>query len=83
VPDYDLISGTARSGLRSRIEQNVRVAVLDRVFHFYKGETIQTEISQKYDDTLIGELASASGFVVEKAFVDSRNYFTDQIWVCA
>ncbi len=83
VPAYDLISGTARSGLRSRIEQNVRVAAVDRVFHFYKGETIQTEISQKYDDALIGELAAASGFVVDKAFVDSRNYFTDQIWVCA
>ena len=83
VPDYDLITGTARSGLRSRIEQNVRVAALDRVFHFYKGETIQTEISQKYDDALIGELASDSGFVVDKAFVDSRNYFTDQIWVRA
>ncbi len=83
VPAYDLVSGTARSGLRSRIEQNVRVAALDRVFHFYKGETIQTEISQKYDDTLIGELASAAEFVVDKAFVDSRNYFTDQIWVCA
>jgi dimethylhistidine N-methyltransferase len=82
VPAYDLISGTARSGLRSRMEQNVRVAALDRVFHFYEGETIQTEISQKYDDALIGELASASGFVVDKAFVDSRNYFTDQIWVC-
>jgi len=83
VPTYDLTSGTARSGLRSRIEQNVRVAALERVFHFCKGETIQTEISQKYDETLIGELVSAAGFVVDKAFVDSRNYFTDQIWACA
>ncbi len=83
VPDYDVASGTARSGLRSRVEQNIRVAALDRVFHFRKDETIHTEISQKYDQALIGELSSASGFVVSKAFVDSRNYFTDQIWVCA
>ncbi len=83
VPVYDPASGTARSGLRSRVEQNVRVAALDRVFHFRKDETIHTEISQKYDEQLIGELTSASGFVVDKAFVDSRNYFTDQVWVCA
>ena len=56
---------------------------LDRVFYFRKDETIHTEISQKYDKTLIFELASASGFVVNKAFVDTRNYFTDQVWVCA
>lgn len=83
VPVYDAASGTARSALRSTIEQTVRVAVLDRVFHFRKGETIQTEISQKYDETLITELVSAAGFVVDRAFVDSRNYFTDQIWLCA
>jgi hypothetical protein len=41
------------------------------------------EISQKYDAALISELTSASGFVVETSFVDSRNYFTDQVWVCA
>jgi L-histidine N-alpha-methyltransferase len=83
VPVYDVASGIARSDLRSRVEQNVRVAALERVFHFHKGETIHTEISQKYDEILIGELTLASGFVVNKAFVDSRNYFTDQIWVCA
>ena len=83
MPVYDPASGAARSGLRSRVEQNIRVAALDAVFHFHKGETIQTEISQKYDETLIFELASASGFAVDKAFVDSRNYFTDQVWVCA
>ena len=81
VPDYDLASGTARSSLRSRVEQNVRVAVLDHAFHFHKGESIHMEISQKYDETLIGELTSASGFIVKQAFIDSRNYFTDQVWV--
>jgi L-histidine N-alpha-methyltransferase len=83
VPVYDPASGVARSGLRSRVEQNVRVAALDCVFHFRRDEIIHTEISQKYDEVLIGELSSAAGFVVDKAFVDSRNYFTDQVWVCA
>ncbi len=83
VPDYDEDSGTARSGVRSRVEQNVQVAALNRVFHFSRGENIHLEISQKYDEALIGDLSSASGFVVEKSFVDSRNYFTDQVWVCA
>ncbi|MCH7507991.1 MAG: L-histidine N(alpha)-methyltransferase [Proteobacteria bacterium] len=81
VPVYDLASGTARSSLRSRVEQNVRVAALDRVFHFHQGEAIHMEISQKYDEALIGELTSASGFIVDQVFTDSRNYFTDQVWV--
>jgi dimethylhistidine N-methyltransferase len=83
VPAYDLANGIARSSLRSRVEQDVRVAAVERIFHFYRGETIQTEISQKYDDKMIDELASATGFVVDKVFVDSRNYFTDQVWACA
>ena len=81
VPVYDLASGTARSSLRSRVEQNVRVAALDRVFHFHQGEAIHMEISQKYDEALIGELTSASGVIVDQVFTDSRNYFTDQVWV--
>ena len=82
TPFYDLATGTARSGLRSRIEQDVRIAALDRNFHFRKHEVIHTEISQKYDESIIGELTSAAGLNVDKMFVDSRGWFTDQIWVC-
>jgi dimethylhistidine N-methyltransferase len=81
APVYDPASGTAQSSLRSRVKQTVRVAVLDRDFQFQKGEDIHTEVSQKYDEQLIGKLTAASGFVVEQSFVDSRNYFTDQVWV--
>ena len=83
TPFYDLASGTARSSLRSTAEQDVHIAALNSDFHFRKNEVIHTEISQKYDERLIGELTSAAGFVVDKAFVDSRGYFTDQIWGCA
>jgi L-histidine N-alpha-methyltransferase len=81
VPLYDPASGIAQSNLRSKVKQKVRVAVLDKDFHFHKGEDIHMEVSQKYDEQLIGELATASGFVVERSFVDSQNYFTDQVWV--
>jgi L-histidine N-alpha-methyltransferase len=81
VPLYDPASGIAQSNLRSKVKQKVRVAVLDTDFHFHKGEDIHMEVSQKYDEQLIGELATASGFVVERSFVDSQNYFTDQVWV--
>ena len=81
MPVYDPASGTAQSNLRSKVRQTVRVAVLDRDFQFQKDEDIHTEVSQKYDEQLIGELTAASGFVVEQSFVDSRNYFTDQVWV--
>lgn len=81
MPVYDPASGTAQSNLRSKVRQTVRVAVLDRDFQFQKDEDIHMEVSQKYDEQLIGELTAASGFVVEQSFVDSRNYFTDQVWV--
>ena len=47
---------------------------------FQKGERIHTEISRKYDETMISEMSSAAGFEVEAMFCDRRNYFTDQVW---
>jgi dimethylhistidine N-methyltransferase len=79
-PEYDADTGAARSYLRSRKDQTVFIAALDRTVQFGPGETIFMEISQKYDQALINELTAASGFVVNMAFYDSRRYFTDQVW---
>jgi dimethylhistidine N-methyltransferase len=79
-PSYDPDSGAARSALRSTRDQTVSVAALGTSYDFEAGELIHTEISQKYDDALIGHLAGESGFRVAAAFTDRRGWFTDQLW---
>ena len=47
---------------------------------FDKGETVFTEISQKYALDYITELSHASGFEVIGNFFDIRKYFADSVW---
>ena len=81
APEYDPDTGAARSFLRSKQLQTVHVAALAKDFHFSEGEKIFMEISQKYNRELIDTLAKGAGFHVDKEYFDSRDYFTDQIWV--
>ncbi len=79
-PEYDPDTGAALSYLCSEREQRVRIDALGETFAFVQGECIRTEISQKYDDALIAELAAAAGFEVTADFRDRRGWFTDQLW---
>jgi len=79
-PLYDPESGAAKSYLISRKQQTVFIGALGREFSFDPWELILTEISQKYDETMIGELAGSTGFRVKRNFTDSRNYFVDSLW---
>ena len=80
APEYDEVTGAARSFLRSMTSQTIHVAVLDQDFHFAKGEKIFMEISQKYSREQIEGLAVDAGFQIGEQYFDSRHYFTDQIW---
>lgn len=80
APEYDAATGAARSFLKSMRSQTVHIAALDRDFHFDAGEKIFMEISQKYSRQLIEELAADADFHIGREYVDSRHYFTDQIW---
>lgn len=80
APDYDPDTGIAISYLVSTRDQKVYFESLDETIHFKKGESIFTEMSQKYDQKLIQELASSSGFKVEAYFHDQRNYFVNSLW---
>ena len=79
-PLYDPQSGTARSFLVSTRDQEVRFAITDESISFKQWETIQTELSQKYDLTMIDAMAKASGFQVVENFFDSRHYFVNSLW---
>ncbi|MDQ3192543.1 MAG: L-histidine N(alpha)-methyltransferase [Bacteroidota bacterium] len=79
-PQYDSITGEARSFLVSTISQEIKIPALDLVVSFYEGETIHSEISRKYDLQEIENLAISSGFKIIENLLDSKKYFTDSVW---
>ncbi len=79
-PIYNPLNGETRSFLISKLAQTVRIGYLDQTFHFHMGEPVSMEISQKFDLTMVDELAGRSGFAVEANFFDSRRFFLDSLW---
>jgi len=79
-PVYDPISGEAQSYLISKISQEVHIENLNETFEFNMGEPIFMEVSQKYDQTMIEDLALKSGFDVRENIYDSNRYFVDSVW---
>ena len=55
---YDPETGTARSFLISKIDQQVDIKALDMQVDFHQWETIHTEISQKYTDEVVSWLVN-------------------------
>jgi dimethylhistidine N-methyltransferase len=77
---YRPIECAARSFLISREKQSVRIDALDRSFDFDAWEAIFMEISQKYDQKMIRDLAGESGFTIEKTFYDDRRFYCNSLW---
>lgn len=79
-PTYDPATGSCKSYLISKNDQQVEIA--DHTFHFQKNEFIYMEISQKYDLTEIENLAAIAGFNTVGHFFDHKKWFTDTVWQC-
>ena len=77
---YHPIEGAARSFLISEKEQTVFIDALNKKFEFAMWEPIFMEISQKYNLSMIDNLAQASGFRVEKNLFDDKKFYTNSIW---
>lgn len=77
---YDPESGTAKSFLVSKQEQEVRIEKIGLTVHFDKWETIHTEISQKYDDAVVNWLAEKAGLEITHFFTDELEYFKNYIF---
>ena len=77
-PTYNPSTGECISTILSKQEQDVTVA--KQPFHFEAWESIHTEISRKYSEKQITELANKCGFVIERNLKDSKNQFVDSIW---
>jgi L-histidine N-alpha-methyltransferase len=77
-PTYNPISGACKSYLISL--DNQEVTINEETFSFYKNEPIWTELSQKYGESEIYDLAALAGFNPLAQYFDSRNWFVDVLW---
>ncbi len=79
-PTYDPENGTAKSFLVSTKSQEVNLNKLDLSVSFEAWESIHTEISQKYDDSIVEWLAREAHLELTDQFSDEKGYFTDYIF---
>lgn len=77
---YNPESGSARSYLVATEAMRVRVKALGLNIDFKPWESIQTELSQKYDDEIVAWLASGAGLEVVDSFSDPEGYFRDYLF---
>lgn len=76
-PYYDPETGTTKSFLVSRKEQSVYIGALDRTATFRAWETVQTEVSQKYDIEMIHKVLALADLGIDRMFTDANEYFAD------
>lgn len=77
---YHPLERAARSFLISQKDQTVTIKSLGKTFEFKKWEPIYMEVSQKYSEKIINNLASESGFEVVKHFFDENKFYLDSLW---
>jgi L-histidine Nalpha-methyltransferase len=61
--------------LESIRDQNVQIAAAELELHFRNGETIHTENSYKFTNDTLVALLSDSGFVIQHAWKDARDWY--------
>ncbi len=79
-PIYNPSTGECKSYLINRAYQKFYVEALEKEFELDEWEPIFTEVSKKYAQREIEELAEKSGFDILKGFKDSNGYFVDSLW---
>lgn len=66
-----------KSYIISNKKQNVNISKLEFEVDFEYGESIFTELSQKFDLERINDMASKAGLKIKEQFYDCRSYFVD------
>lgn len=62
--------------LESKLDQQVRIGAIGKIFYFKKGETIHTENSYKYSLSRFNSLVKKAGLQVIRDFTDPNKQFT-------
>jgi dimethylhistidine N-methyltransferase len=65
--------------LESQGTQSVRIELLHTDVEFEAGESIHTENSYKYTDTMIEAMLHGSGFARRRTWTDPRGWFADHV----
>lgn len=79
-PNYDPVSGEAKSYLISKFDQEVYLKSVKTQITFRKHEPIFMEVSKKFDTVEIESLAKKYGFTVFKNFCDKQNFYCNSVW---
>lgn len=77
---YDPETGTARSFLISKTDQQVDIKSLDMQVDFHQWETVHTEISQKYNDAVVSWLAKQAQLEIDNNFTDREKRYKNYIF---
>lgn len=77
-PYYNPQNGECRSYLISKIKQTISIA--DEEINFGAWEAIFMEVSKKYNEVQITELATETGFKELATFKDGQEWFADILW---
>ncbi|WP_452232235.1 L-histidine N(alpha)-methyltransferase [Lacinutrix sp. MEBiC02595] len=78
-PEYDESEGIAKSYIVSTKKQTITIKAIEKSYNFEAGEKIHTEISRKYNDTLIEKIIANTDFSLDTKILDSKGYFADYI----
>lgn len=79
-PLYDPTSGEVRSYLISTKAQEVEIKNLNLSVTFRQWEAIHTEVSRKFNDEAVRQLAAASGLEIKEIFSDEKKYFKNYLF---
>jgi len=78
-PEYTIEEGIAKSFLVSTKKQSVYISSIDSTFNFEEGEKIHTEISRKYNDSIINKITANTDFSIGTKITDSKQYFANYV----
>ena len=79
-PNYDPVSGEAKSYLISKFDQEVYLKNVKAQITFRKHEPIFMEVSKKFDTIEIETLAKNYGFSVFMNFFDKQHFYCNSVW---
>jgi dimethylhistidine N-methyltransferase len=79
---YNEEAGRVEVYLVSRRTQTVSIRELAMEIHFDEGERIHTENSYKYDLATLSQMASATGYSRARTWLDEREQFSSNLFVC-
>lgn len=80
-PTYNPETGEAKSYLVSLRQQDVYFEALQKTVRFKRWEHIHTEVSIKYDQQMIEQLAEVSCLTIEYQYYDCKHYFSDVLLI--